>query len=267
MWRVLGWLAAITIVLTASISVAETIGYDPDSCATDTGGRVFVRLMNGQSFALPAEDLLGLRGRPGWPDEPYADPDEPVGCPLHPIATQSMTVAYRPVVPPHPAEPGDRRWSPGTIQLITNIDDPGPHRVQDIHLRMFQSNCVNPGSDGSPSRPLVDVSPVLQDCQMKAPDSPVERGWGSYVVARPGTHPEYQGRRFAVTCWPTYWAHDARRCETNYRIEGDLGVFYRFGEAQVPLEHMADFDLQIRAFIAASRTPEYDVTTDSTPRR
>lgn len=48
---------------------------------------------------------------------------------------------------------------------------------------VFQSHYVEAGPDGSPSRPLVDVSPVLQ----------VERGWRSYVVARPGTHPEYQG--------------------------------------------------------------------------
>lgn len=98
---------------------------------------------------------------------------------------------------------------------------------------VFQSHYVEAGPDGSPSRPLVDVSPVLQ----------VERGWRSYVVARPGTHPEYQGWRFAIYCWPTYWAHDSRRCETRYRIEGDLGVFYRFGDAQVPLGLMADFDL------------------------
>ena len=45
-------------------------------------------------------------------------------------------------------------------------------------------------------------------------------------------------------------------------MEGDLGVAYRFSDAQVPPEHMADFDLQIRAFIEASRTPEYDVVVN-----
>ena len=66
---------------------------------TDTNGRVFVRLTNGQSFAFPAEDLPFLRGRPGWPDEASADPDQPVGRPLHPITSQSLVVAYEPVTP------------------------------------------------------------------------------------------------------------------------------------------------------------------------
>ena len=45
-------------------------------------------------------------------------------------------------------------------------------------------------------------------------------------------------------------------------MQGDLGIMYRFEDALVPPAHMAAFDLQIRAFVDASRTPQLDAATD-----
>lgn len=237
-----------------------TITYDPESCAAETDGRVFVRLMNGQAYAPPAEDLLELTGDPGWPDEPYADPEEPIGCPPHPIATHAMRVAYRPVVPPHPDEPADRRWSPGLIRLITSlVEDGGPQVVQQMHLNSVQNNCMPAGEDGATPRPVIELSPMLQECELRSPSEPDRPRWGSYIFARPGTHPEHEGRRFVVLCWPHKFPGGPRDCDARYRMPGGLGVRYRFSDRHVPPEHMAAFDLQIRAFIESIRTPEYDV--------
>ena len=85
--------AAAWLVLTIP-AAAETVSSDRESRATDAGGKVLVRLMNGQSFAFPAEDLPFLRGeaglagrgirRPGPARRPPAPPDHVavIGCPV-----------------------------------------------------------------------------------------------------------------------------------------------------------------------------------------
>ena len=234
--------------------------------------------MNGQAVAFPAEPHLFLRGQPGWPDETFADPEEPVGRPLHPITSRSMAVGYRTVAPRNLAEPEDRRWRPEVLQLITNPNAGGAHVMQEIYLRLFEKSCLDRPTERTRKNRLVEVSSVLQDCRIGQRDKPDDGDWPSYLVARPGTHPEFAGRRFAVHCTHPYSPGGSRSCEAYYRMEGDLGVMYRFDDTRVPPEHMAEFDLQIRAFIAASRAPEYDSMsehprpddasggTDGTPR-
>ena len=150
--------------------------------------------------------------------------------------------------------------------------------MQEIYLRLLEKNCLDRPTERTRKNRLVEVSSVLQDCRIGQRDKPDDGDWPSYLVARPGTHPEFAGRRFAVHCTHPYSPGGFRSCEAYYRMEGDLGVMYRFDDTRVPPEHMAEFDLQIRAFIAASRAPEYDSMsehprpddasggTDGTPR-
>ena len=102
----------------------------------------------------------------------------------------------------------------------------------------------------------------MEECRIAQRDKLDEGDWPSDLVARPGTHPEYDGRRFAISCLHAQIPGGSRPCEALYRMQGDLGIMYRFEDARVPPEHMAAFDLQIRAFIEASRTPEYDTGID-----
>jgi hypothetical protein len=137
-WRILRGLAALAIVagVVSNPASAERIPYDPDGCSTETGGRVFVRLFTGVSLAFPAWDLVGLRGAPPRPQDigPIADPDEPEGCPLHPIIAQTIAVAYRPGAESHPAEPEDERWHPTRLQIFSFS---GPVGMQDKYLGHF----------------------------------------------------------------------------------------------------------------------------------
>ncbi|WP_424930000.1 hypothetical protein [Amaricoccus tamworthensis] len=244
------------------------ITYDPDSCATPTDGRVFVRLMNGQAFAFPAYDFIFFRGRPGWPDEEFADPSEPEGCPLHPIVSQGVVVTYRATAPLGSDAQVNTEWHPRVLQLISNPGGGGPVVIQDSDLKFFRRYCGEPsgnrrhGAEDEPATQrgvLVNVSPVLLDCRLKDPNLPDQSDWTSFLVARPGMHPEYEGRRYAVLCFGAFHPGGSRDCQSRYNIEGDLGVVIKFSDAVVPPEDMATFDLQIRAWIQSQRTPEYDV--------
>lgn len=248
----LRWLALI-FVLSANASSAETINYDTESCATETGERVFVLLSNGQAFGIPALDLVRLEGDPKWPDEVYADPSQPVGCPLHPIAAPDISIAFRPT---------DSVWndSNGRPLVVRLIYGGNSYRIQRINLRSFERACVPVEPGGPTRRPLIDVSPIFQDCRMIRPDNPNAGSWGSYLAARPGTYPEYDGRRFIVHCWATLTERPGpRACETDYVIKGDVAVYYKFWDNITPPEKMIGLDQEVRAFIESIRTPEYDL--------
>lgn len=262
-WRSLRALAAATAVavMASNAGSAERIPYDPDTCSTDAGGKVFVRLFTGLSFAFPAWDLVGLHGAPPRPKDIglIADPDEPEGCPLHPIIAQTIAVAYRPVAEPHPAEPEDQRWHPSRLQIFSFS---GPVGMQDKYLETFTRQCIDRLNAEEREDILVDHQTV-QECRLDQRGHEDSLDWPSYFVARPGAHPELSGRRFTVRCRGTIIAPGRPRiCEVAYSVEGGPSVFYEFSDGIVPREHITDFDLQIRAFIEASRVPEYDVILD-----
>jgi hypothetical protein len=264
--QIFRWLAVVAIIAEGVLGPAgaETISYDSERCSTPTEGRVFVRHFTGMSFAFPAEDLGWLGGSPPTPDEigPIADPDEPEGCPLHPIVAQHFSVAYRPVATRHPAEPDGIRWRPRGLRLYSF---PGPVALQDMDTRMFARFCSDPTDPGKRANILIDHL-TMQECRVKNPKSADDKDWPSIFIARPGAHPEYDGRRFAVRCGGTVFAPGGpRTCEVRYQIEGGPAVVYEFSDGIVPREHFTDFDLQIRAFIEASRTQEHDVSLENLP--
>ncbi|HMR36559.1 MAG TPA: hypothetical protein PJ999_09815 [Paracoccus sp. (in: a-proteobacteria)] len=233
---------------------AETISYDPESCTTETDGRVFVRLASGLAFAFPAFDLLRLRDGPVDDPGPVADPDEPEGCPLNPIVAHAMVVRYQPVAPRSPGEPADGRWRPELLQIFSWG---GPVALQDIALDRFSEFCIKRPEVFQHGRALENVSPVLQECRGLTPGTPDILG-PSTMVARPGTHIEHEGRRFAVRCDGAFSPGGSRSCDAHYRMRDGLSLMYRFEDGRIPLAHVAEFDLQVRAFIEARRVPEYD---------
>jgi hypothetical protein len=243
---------ALLIAALAVPSRAETISYDPDRCATDANDQVFVRLQSGLAFAFPADDLWLLEGAPVEDPGPIADPTEPEGCPLNPFVTASAAVVYRPVGPPAPEEQDGARWRP---ELLRIHGHGGATRVQDVFLRLFDRCAEDPGN------PIANVSPSLEECRMRRPNW-AEEDWKSFVRAVPGAHPEFGGTRFVVYCDSPYHAGGGRRCQASYQLEDGLSLTYRFYDDVVPRENATVFDLQIRAFIAASRTPEYDALID-----
>jgi hypothetical protein len=234
---------------------AELVRYDPERCATDVRDQVFVRLQSGLAFAFPADDLLMLRGPVNDP-RLITDPSEPEGCPLNPIVTSGFAVAYRPARPPYPGEPEDARWQPQLLQIFGHA---GPTRLQESNLKFFHRYCIKKPDTDPRAHRLVEVSPILRECRVEQVDRSDDRDWPSYIVARPGAHLEFGGRPFAVHCYGSFLPGGSRECTADYQIESGLSVMYRFQDAIIPREHIAEFDLQIRAFVAARRTPEYDV--------
>jgi len=185
--------AAAWLVLTIP-AAAETVSSDRESRATDGGGKVLFRLMNRQSFAFPAEDLPFLRERPGWPDEASADPDQPVGRPLHPITSQSLVVRYDPVTPRHPAEPPVRRWQRQLPLLITNPDGNGPHLIQEGHLQILDRVCIDKPADDPRQNPLVDVSPALRRAGSSNPARRTARAPNARLTSVKVTLTRFQNR-------------------------------------------------------------------------
>jgi hypothetical protein len=243
---------AATIAAWSGAARSDVVRYDPDTCSTDVHDQVFVRLQSGLAFAFPADDLLMLHG--SVEDHgPIADPNEPEGCPLNPIVTSGFAVAYRPAT----ASPG-ASGVPLRSETLQIFGHAGPTRVQDVHLRHFDLHCVRkPESDPRVHR-LLAVSPVLQECRVEQPDREDDRDWPSYLVARPESHPEFSGRPFAIHCFRPMVSGGSRECSARYQMQIGLSVMYRFQDAVVPRENMAEFDLQIRAFVTERRAPEYD---------
>ena len=218
-----------------------------------------MRLESGLAFSFPPSEYLGSLE---WPVEnpgPIADPSEPKGCPLNPIIANAFVAGYQPVTPRSPFEPPDRRWRPTRLHIISFR---GPVSVQDIVLKGFTEGCIENPQGFQYGRVLEDVSSGLQECRGQSPDTPDGDG-PSRLVAKPQAHPELDGRRFAVQCGVAFSPGGSRDCHAGYAIENGPAISYNFEDELVPPAHMLDFDLQVRAYIAARRAPRYDRSADT----
>lgn len=236
-------------------AAAGSIQFDPDKCSTNANGNIMVRLESGLAFSLPPSEYVGSADWPVKNPGPIANPSDPKGCPLNPIVANAFGVQYQSVTPRSPFEPPDHRWRPTQLQIFSFY---GPINRQDITLKIFTESCIENPQNFQYGRILEDVSPGLQECRGQSPNKPDGDG-PSLLVAKPKAHPESGGRRFGVDCGVAFSSGGSRLCQAAYVIKAGPTISYDFEDAIVPPARMLEFDLQIRAYIAARRAMSYDL--------
>jgi hypothetical protein len=238
------WFLVLSVLVLPAAPRADQPAYDPTSCSTDAGGEFFVRLDSGLVLSFPPGDVAGHRLH----DQ---GDGEPAGCPLNPLVVREVPVRYRPVLPSSPGEPAER-WQPFFIQV--GGQEWGALGGYFEH-RHFREWCL----DSPDAPPLIEHPPALVECRFSDRDG---RPTTSLIVAKPGAHPWSGVRPFIMECDPHYifppLPEGVRMCSTSYRPELGLTIGYEVLDIEVPPEHIAAFDLQIRAFVAARRRPDLD---------
>ncbi|MEM6972826.1 MAG: hypothetical protein AAF577_08470 [Pseudomonadota bacterium] len=226
----------LTLAMAALISVgaplkapAETVA--APSCGEGVQEGAIVVLSSGVAFRLPPGSYR-LRGGAHPPDVADLPPE---GCPGNPIVTRGISF---PILPPTPAEIA--AGIPAAIpRRLTVYGHDGPVHAQGSFLHAFESfqrlgyHCEVIGdvleACRSCSRPDLDGYSCRSESSNLYRTLPLSDMPSKYR-ALPGTYPEPDGMRFAVSCtWlnrlhriPGY----GRPCKVSYRLMDGVSLNY-----------------------------------------
>lgn len=242
---------------------AQTESFDPSVCATDTGGKVIVRLVSGLAFAIEPEGFL-----PRFPvTDPAAPPGVPRGCPESPIVTEGLALPFA-----YNAALADRADLPfGHLSMLQLFGHDGPVTVQRNTLGRYETLREATGFCGVADNGLRYCHACDEDperpgyCQTRADGSNNfgQLGWDWYtaLVGPPREGIGAEALPIAIYCLERV-LFVAPDCTVQYKVREGLSVVYDVTTAGVPGEVLPDLllgsDRLVRDFIEARRAPAHD---------
>lgn len=229
---------AVALLPTGS-ALAETVSYDPESCADDAGGNVYVTLY-GTVFAFPAEQPLFIgEVPPHWKERvpPPLNPEEPEGCPGHPMEGTSFSFAY------HYADvkadrTASRSGRPDLLRIIAA--PPDFWGIQPSNEQIFDKLCDRTGvvSDEVEGLDVCYTHPP-EERREGVPDPRAVRAKASYYSAP-------FGRPLVAKCGLDA-SGAALSCNVTYKLYETVNVHYRFNTRNLGFDEIVDFDTGLRA--------------------
>lgn len=232
---------------------AEKLTYDPDSCAVDAEGMVYIAL-DRAVLRFPARELTYIGD---WPSDKNAPvyvaprppkPSEPEGCPGNPIQASSFNFAYR-----YQAIKDDRRdpripmGVPDFLRLIAARPD--FYGMQKFHEAQFERRCDVAEPENLPNGL---VACLVQPADKTSPKA----GWSGSYRAQPEIYRTPLGRPFVAACLSGV-AKGTRQCSVSYKFEETINVAYRFSTLRISISDVIALDQDLRAKIAAARVEDY----------
>lgn len=235
---------------------ADTLDYDPESCATPADGMVYLAF-NRIVLSIPAFDLKSIRDMP--PERlakmpPPPNPNEPEGCPDHPIQATGFTLPYLyHAIRKNKRDPQLPPYAPNILKLANSRPD--YWGLQPSEERRFDEAC-------SKFEEREELSNGLIACRVphSDPTRPREK-WAVHLQAKPEVYSAPFGRPFVITCYP--FGNGSQTCLVSYKLYETLNVFYeitvqhQYSARFIPLTETIEFDRGLRAKIEDARVKDF----------
>jgi hypothetical protein len=232
-------------------AAAEDLTYDPESCAVEANEKVYVTFY-GKVFAFPYEHPMYVGTVPPQFQARVPDPispNEPRGCPGHPIEGTGFSFAYY--------FKGDFGGDVETRRLVAQLDT-------------LQAFAVRPEFWGRSVEPLFDrlcertgiVSGEIEGfdvCYALPPEGRTEPS-SRILRARPAHYAAPFGRPFIVECHGPIGKRDLY-CDVTYKLYQTINIVYRFSTQNVPLVTVVDLDKAVRHFFESARREDLSSPT------
>ena len=242
---------AATAVVAPEAARAETVPYDPSTCASDPGETVTIALRR-IVLQVPMMELSGIAALP--PDMLAAapippDPSQPEGCPDHPMVGSAFYFRYLIDAVPNaelPLNPVPRRVD----RLVLIAADPDFWGLQFFWEERFERVC-----ERYELRDLLDNG--LERCRVLPDDADIPQDhWPFYIRAPLALYSTPFGNHFTADClWGS--VPGTHRCGVTYKLYDTLNVSYRFQPRRLPIDGLIDFDQELRVWIDSMRVPNF----------
>ncbi|WP_375596579.1 hypothetical protein ABWI00_09860 [Algihabitans albus] len=241
---------------TPSFAESSQLTFDPSLCAEDPGDFVYVALWQ-SVFRIPADQLFYILDHP--PNElprvpPPPKPDDPEGCPGHPIQAAVFDLALR--LDAWPTNVGDPPLVEGGAWRFKLVAS-GPEQwgLQPSLENRHHSACLLAAEIEQ------DASGLLI-CRVPRRDKPNDRSvWAFSAYADPDIYAAPLDRLFTSSCLASI--NDRyHNCRVAYKVLPDVNVSYRFRTVDMPISQLLSYDRALRARLKASRVEGYDWPID-----
>lgn len=242
--------ALLALGLLGMPAAAQDLSYDTESCRTDPGERLFVRLAAGYEFAFPVD--VPTRLASPVPDETGLprDETEPEGCPDNPATMNGLGLSWDASLGDPEIGPLEEGWYVFDFFIRARIgelpDSPrsNPQMRTERGFRRLAVEGVNPRAE------VREINDDLLAVRITPEDE--DRSWRDglgYLAAQPGAYEEPGGRRYVAWCSGAIWPGGRQFCKVSYGLSCDLLVVYKFRTDGVPAKHALNLDRQIRAML------------------
>ncbi|MEL6196555.1 MAG: hypothetical protein AAFT19_01785 [Pseudomonadota bacterium] len=229
---------------------AQDLSYDTESCRTDPGERLFVRLAAGYEFAFPVDVPTQLTSP--VPDETGLPRDltEPEGCPDNPVMMNGLHLRWDASLGDPEIGPLEEGWQVGDFFIRARIGElpndllRNPQMRTERGFRQLAVESVNPRAE------VREINDDLLAVRITPKDE--DRSWRDglgYLAARSGAYEEPSGKRYVARCTGAIWPGGRQMCKVSYGLSCDLLVVYKFWTDDVPVKHALNLDRQIRAML------------------
>ena len=227
--------------------VPDNAADNPDGCATDPEGMVYMRLPSGLALRFPAGDMDNIWRRWRESQPPVPDSSRPEGCPGNPIDARNFHVIDR-LDASRYGKPEDQLpdWAPDFLNLF-GYDGPPPSQKQ--WIERYQEACRKYDLPET-------FASGLMVCRFPHRDDQTPLDRGAFYVAPLDVHPAADGIPFAVHCVSR--VGPGRKCRVEYELRPGLIVMYHFNDHRIPEDDFLDADLEIRRLIMDARVPALD---------
>jgi hypothetical protein len=254
-------LAAVVVgVPLAESASADEFEYDSSHCTPDAKGFVYLEIGR-EVFRWPQEELTVIGDLPpelkaAAPQPP--DPDEPEGCPGHPIQGRSFSFAYSyKAILENTANPTYPPGAPSLLRLFSVTED--YWGLQPSTEQAFHSTC-----DRWQIR--VQLPEGLTGCKVPTTDSQIPpEEWATYYEASSTEYTAPFGRPFIVSC------HGAVRimlCNVRYKLLPTVNMRYEFELRRIPIEQIISYDRSLRDRVFSALVRDHSWTSpDSQPHQ
>lgn len=227
--------------------------YDPSTCSRDPQGRVYFAVGR-RVLRQPMDNLSYMTGlnaakRRAMPHVRH--PEEPVGCPDHPVQMWSYTlgrVSAMPDDPPSPASADADR-----ISVLVHAGD-RPFRRNGAVARV----CARDNWPPDTSAPDFIGCRTPRQCDQYAHYEAVE-------------YAELNGTKVALDCGGGSRCTIERGwCEGGYILREHFTVNFKFGVSSLPIAHFIAADQELRRRLEAAEVRDFEwmpTTSDNSPEK
>jgi hypothetical protein len=247
-------LALSTILMPIHVKASnEKLHYDTSKCSADPHEMVYFAVGH-RVFRQPIDNIFHIQGySPQLREEAHLPqppkPAEQEGCPDHPIQAMGYYMTHFSTVPEDKGSVLYANADKVPVEVINSLTA----GLNPVDKKVFELICDKYN--------LRDTSvPGLTGCKKSA-----ECDHGAAYHAN--NYPLPLGQTMTLDCsLPLHYCEESPGlCSVSYRLYDDLGVWYKFKTAIVPIKDALDYDRELQRRIMAAEVKHYHWLDDDKP--